>query len=168
MSQNPKLRLGTNHLGKAIFATVDINKGEFVQEFTGKILREKFIPHSYSGSRDRYMQVGPDEYMGPSGDFDDLINHSCDPNCGMRFDSRGTYLVAIRDIKEGEEVTWDYSTTLLSTDWVMKCRCRQPSCRKVIGDFFSLDPSLQKKYLDLDVILPYIRDMIQNGTTSKL
>lgn len=160
MTENKKLRLGSNHLGKAVFAATDIEKGEFVQEFTGKILAEKFIPHSYSGSRDRYMQIGPNEYLGPSGDFDDLINHSCDPNCGLKFDSNGIRLFAIRDIPAGEEVAWDYSTTLMSTDWVMMCRCGKANCRGEIRDFFSLPKHLQQKYLRLDVILPYIKDKL--------
>jgi SET domain-containing protein len=38
-------------------------------------------------------------------------NHSCDPNCVMVVSEERCYLVAIRDLAQGETVTFDYNTT---------------------------------------------------------
>jgi len=54
--------------------------------------------------------------MGPSGGVDDFFNHSCDPNAGLQIDGQKVWLVAIKNITQGEEITWDYSTTMDEDD----------------------------------------------------
>ncbi len=149
--------IGDTHLGKSVFAARQFKLGDVVTQFEGEILHHSQIPKTYRKERDRYMQIGPDQYLGPSGNTDDLINHSCEPNCGLKFTKSGILLVAIRNINIGDEVTWDYSTTLFENPWKMKCDCRTPSCRKIIGEFALLDQKLQRKYQRLGVIPPYIK-----------
>ena len=95
--------------------------------------------------------------MGPSGRLDDLVNHSCDPNAGLRFTDDGVYLVAIRAIAPGEEVTWDYSTTLAESNWHMICQCRAANCRRVIGNFATIDADRQQFYRSRNLVAPYLR-----------
>ena len=68
-----------------------------------------------------------------------LFNHSCDPNLGVR---RAGELFALRDILPGEELCFDYSTTVppgwTSADWSMECRCGSAMCRKILGDVLTL------------------------------
>jgi len=45
--------------------------------------------------------VGPDP-----AEAGDLVNHSCDPNCGL---VGAVLVVAMRDIEPGEEITFDYA-----------------------------------------------------------
>jgi SET domain-containing protein len=54
---------------------------------------------------DRYVQVDKNKYLGPSGDFDDLVNHSCNPNSGLKIKNKKAILIAIKNIKKGEEIT---------------------------------------------------------------
>lgn len=56
-----------------------------------------------------------------------LANHSCDPNC-VAYVIRGrVWIVALRDIANGEEITYDYNY-----DWVQwwdnPCRCGTEEC----------------------------------------
>lgn len=53
-------------------------------------------------------------------------NHSCDPNA--TFNDEGM-LVALRDIEEGEEVTFNYLLhPIPASPWNFKCECGAASC----------------------------------------
>jgi hypothetical protein len=141
-----------------VFAAHAFSEGETLLRFAGR--RVRGTPPEATGRQDRYVQIGPDEYLGPSGRVDDLINHSCDPNTGLRFDAVGIHLVALRPIEPGEEVTWDYSTTLSGSHWRMPCDCRAPSCRGLIGNFDSLPAERQAWFRDRDLVAPYLREEV--------
>ena len=151
-----------NHLGKAVYAARRFKKGDVVTQFTGPLIHKSDVPLTYKGEDDRYVQVAKEHYLGPSGEIDDLINHSCDPNTGLQFTDSGILLVATRKIDVGEEITWDYSTTLLDSSWLMLCDCRSSHCRKMIGDFILLETPIQKKYLRLGVLPEYILDYMSS------
>ena len=77
------------------------------------------------------------------------INHSCDPNAYEFFDGEASYVVAIRDIAAGEEITCDYNVNITGgTSW--PCHCGASRCRKVVaGDFFLLPAEWQREYRPL-------------------
>ncbi len=77
-------------------------------------------------------------------DGSQYMNHSCDPNTWWTSDSE---LSALRDIKVGEEVTYDYSTADIG-DWEAgwECKCGSLNCRHRITGRDCLDPDFQKKY----------------------
>jgi hypothetical protein len=150
-------RVEENHLGKAVFANSHFAEGDTLLEFTGRRFRADQIPSLMRGSDDRFVQVTPDHYMGPSGRLDDLVNHSCAPNAGLRFTGEGVFLVAVRAISAGEEISWDYSTTLKESNWHMICQCRAPECRRVIGNFDSLDADRQEFFRARNLVPPYLR-----------
>lgn len=149
--------VGETHLGKAVFAARAFAEGQPLLEFTGRRFRAERVPSVMRGGSDRYVQVTPEHYMGPSGRLDDLVNHSCDPNAGLRFTDDGVFLVAIRDIAAGEEVSWDYSTTLTQSNWHMICQCRGTGCRRVIGNFETISPDRQQWYRARNLVAPYLR-----------
>ncbi|WP_380873528.1 hypothetical protein ACFB49_42030 [Sphingomonas sp. DBB INV C78] len=149
--------IGENHLGKAVFSAVPFAAGDRIIEFQGPRLHKSQLPKRISGQADRYVQIDADHYMGPSGGVDDLINHSCDPNAGLRFDGQGVYLHAIRDIQPGDEISWDYSTTLYESRWRMDCECRTHVCRGTIGDFAELADELRERYRGLGLVPPYLQ-----------
>jgi hypothetical protein len=146
-----------NHLGKAVFAAAPFAEGDRLMSFTGRRFRADRIPSLMHGRSDRFVQVTPDHYMGPSGRIDDLVNHSCTPNAGLRFTEQGVFLVAIRDIAPGEEICWDYSTTLAESNWHMICQCKMPDCRRVIGNFSTLSPERQEWFRSRNLVAPYLR-----------
>lgn len=57
-------------------------------------------------------------------------NHSCHPNCVMKFADNRIELVAIRDINFGEELTCDYRVTEDSIPIPFQCACE--FCKRII------------------------------------
>ena len=147
------------HLGKAVFAAQPFHAGEPIVAFGGRRLPAHRLPRRMRGRADRFVQVARDAWLGPSGAIDDLINHSCAPNAGLRFDGETPVLIAIRTITEGEEISWDYSTTLTDDDWSMRCACGAPDCRGTIGSFHRLPPARREFYLARNLVAPYLREV---------
>jgi len=164
MEESYKLRKSGIH-SRGVFAAHDIKKGEVIFHFEGDLYNINDYPAlaglmkndaSFTGEEDRYVRVSESFFLGPYRDEnknnsdgpDDLANHSCDPNCLATSDNDlGLKLIARRDIKKGEELTYDYSTVLLFDPWIMKCNCGKKNCRKNIGEFRTLPPELQKQYI---------------------
>ena len=83
------------------------------------------------------MQVGPDQWLCTDGaGLDDCINHSCTPNAG--FTTGEPVLHALRDIVVGEEITWDYSTSIAESGWTLDCRCGSEHCRRIVRSWREL------------------------------
>jgi hypothetical protein len=137
---------------KGVLAAEDIRKDEVIFRFTGKVIKNKLIPWHYGRS---WLQVGYLEWIIPeAGSAGSCLNHSCDPNAGIR--GRNT-IVAMRPIRSGEEVTMDYALSDTLPLWHMHCRCGAKNCRKVIKPYQDLSYQRQRKYTDYTA--KYIKDM---------
>jgi len=91
----------------------------------------------------RSLQIDEEKYLYPKRfSFGYFLNHSCNPSCGIR----GKKVVAMRDIKPGEEITVDYAITTLDKKWKMKCSCEESRCRKVIRSVQFLPKKIFEKY----------------------
>jgi len=90
---------------------------------------------------DHAVQFEEHKWINPWG-VKRYLNHSCEPNCGIN----GLFkVVAMRDIKKGEELTFDYEMTE-DSDWRMECRCGSELCRKIIGAYGRMPEETRKKY----------------------
>jgi len=164
--------------GKGLFANRDFEKGEIIlftdltrieKRYTLKEIEESGIDSEhweYVGHGKYVLDYSPASY----------VNHSCDPNAYVEFKTLGKkYLIALRDIKKGEEITKDYSLEAVDqidneNPWVLDCKCGSKNCRKkIIGDFFKLPKKIQKeklRYLPTWVKRKYrdrIRKLLENG-----
>ncbi len=131
----------TKQYGKGVFATQKIRKGEVIAIFDGPILDDDFEPWT----DDLYfhaIQVDKAKWRDSIG-IARYINHSCDPNCGIK---RRNRVVAMRDIEKGEQISWDYEMTEKNKHWKMKCKCGTPICRKIIGNYQNMPSTIRKKY----------------------
>jgi len=157
-TMNPHTRLTSENTqnGKGIFASTPFLKNELIFQFCGEYYTYAQLPQPYNTIEDHYMQIGHNLYIGPSGDFDDLFNHSCEPNAGITIRGTNVQLIAIRDISPTEEITWDYSTTMDENDWEMNCACGSKNCRGRIRDFKHLPQALQEKYRLLKIVPTFI------------
>jgi hypothetical protein len=143
------IRQGTH--GRGVFTEECIAATTRIIRFTGPLLRHaQTTPHTLA------LQIGPDLYMGASGGLDDFINHSCEPNAGFTIEGTIADLYAIRDIAAGEEILFDYSTTLDEDDFTMACQCGRPSCRTIIGDGKYLPHDVWQRYLRLGILPDYV------------
>lgn len=113
----------------------------------------KAMGYAYS----ELFQIGPDLFIPPYGALDDFTNHSCDPNCGLRVDSSGFTMIALKHIEAHQELTYDYSTHQEHPQDHMICTCGTASCRGVIGSFSTLEPELRSRYLQLDIVAGFAK-----------
>jgi len=135
--------------GKGVFASEPIGKDEPIIVFGGPLLHRSEVNFN-----DYHLQVGEDLYLGVSGQADDFINHSCDPNSGF---SDGLTLVAVRDIARDEEITWDYSSAIDEADFDgFPCACSASTCRAKVTSFRHLSRDIQLRLRPW--LLPYLRD----------
>ena len=141
---------------KGVFANKSFKKNERIIEFAGKLLKFEQFPEYYTKFEDYCVQIGKNLYLGPSGSIDDFFNHSCSPNSGLIVKDEKAFLIAIKKIKKGEEVTWDYSTTMDEDSWEIDCNCSDESCRKKIRDFKYLPKKIQQKYAKLEIVPEYL------------
>jgi SET domain-containing protein len=141
VKDNKKVELRkAGNRGKGIFAKKLIKKGEIIASFDGPIYTDK--SRWNDELRNHCIQFAKNRWRYSNG-IARFINHSCEPNCGVKdlFD-----IVAMRDIKKDEELTWDYEMTESNPKWKMKCRCKTPSCRGVIGNYKNMPLAIRKKY----------------------
>ena len=130
----------TCNTGKGIFAIQDVKKGEDIFTFRGKIVRDR----DYARKLKCTLQIGKNLWVDPEiGSFGRYINHSCSPNAGIRGKQK---IVAMKNIKRGEEVTLDYSITDDDPQWKIKCKCQSKNCRKLIKSIQFLPKGPYKKY----------------------
>ncbi|MBN2354250.1 MAG: SET domain-containing protein-lysine N-methyltransferase [Spirochaetales bacterium] len=139
--------------GLGVFARSAIHAGELLAVCGGIVYSTADCP-----SEGHAMQVGEDLWLwSDGGNLDDFINHSCGPNSG--FVNGKPELFALKDIAPGEEIVWDYSTSLVEEGWSLQCRCGSKSCRGKILPFFSLSPEDRRRLLP--VSLDFIRRMFE-------
>ncbi|MDD7805501.1 MAG: SET domain-containing protein [Endozoicomonas sp. (ex Botrylloides leachii)] len=78
------------------------------------------------------LQVGINRHVRMDQPFE-LVNHSCNPNCGLKLNQYGGYnLIAMKDIAINEEITFDYCMSEWVSIAVEKCLCNDEKCRKSI------------------------------------
>ena len=85
-----------------------ISAGETVAAFGGYVVTAATLESLSHERQSRSIQVDTDLYLvsGETPDSGDLLNHSCEPNCGL---SGQLLLIAMRDIVPGEELSFDYA-----------------------------------------------------------
>jgi uncharacterized protein len=122
----------TAHKGRGVFTRTPIAAGQRILEFQGRVLRSGDLTDDLLA-----MQIGPDLWLCSDGSLlDDCLNHSCEPNAG--FINGEITLGALRDIAAGEEITWDYSTSISEPGWTLDCRCESSRCRRIVRSWSEL------------------------------
>ncbi|PIR40355.1 MAG: hypothetical protein COV33_00145 [Candidatus Zambryskibacteria bacterium CG10_big_fil_rev_8_21_14_0_10_34_34] len=128
--------------GKGIFTTRDIKKGEIVFIIKGNMVRWEIHNEKESLYGPDWIGISKTRWIDPNGPAR-FLNHSCNPNCGIK----GKITVrALRNIKMEEEIIIDYSTTEIDKFWHMKCNCGSKNCRKEIQSIQFLPKKVYNKY----------------------
>lgn len=119
--KNVKVKKGLNGLG--LFAGENIKKGELIIEYIGNILTDKEtdkIPDSryiFSISKNHNIDGTPRWNLAR------YCNHSCDGNAESEVKKKRVFMRAIKDIKEGEEIVYDYGQEYFQEFLLGKCMC---------------------------------------------
>ena len=151
----------TRKYGKGLFAREDIKKGQVIARFDGEVFEAEkcsLLPNEPPLLiRDHAIQFEENKWKDSKG-FARFTNHSCNPNCGIK---NYFEIMAMKNIKKGEEITFDYEMTE-DSDWRMECKCGSMHCRKIIGAYKNMPEEIRKKYKG------YISKWLINLKTKKL
>ncbi len=134
---SPKLevRAAPQKGGFAVYARQALEKDELLCVWTGRAVTFAELHTLSAAEKSHTLQVDEGIYLAPLGIGEepaDFINHSCDPNAGIRGQ---VSLVAMRRIAPGEEITFDYAMADSTPYDEFDCACGSPLCRgRVTGE----------------------------------
>ena len=150
--------------GSGVFAKKNIKKNQKIIQYIGeKITRKegdrrsekrlkKYLNSSLTGSvyifelNKKYDIDGSPLYNKAR-----YINHSCDPNCEVDIKNNQIWISSIKNIKKGEELSYDYGYSFDKDDFRDHlCKCGSKKC---IGFIISSD--------EWDKYLKYIKRLIE-------
>ena len=140
MSDLFELRSSPIH-GQGVFALRRIRKGRRLIEYLGERITPEAAdlrydddamdsPHTFLFTVDAQTII--DAAVG--GNEARFINHSCNPNCEAVDDGGRIFIETIRNIRPGEELSYDYHLERdgrWRKEWAARyaCRCGAPNCR---------------------------------------
>jgi uncharacterized protein len=143
--------------GKGLFTIKDIEPGTVLCKVSGNEKELNLYETTLLGERESHaVQIDFDKFLLCEPPFL-YSNHSCNPNCAL---NEKLEMFALQKINVDEELFWDYSTSMLECHWTMKCSCGEKNCRKIIRDFDLLPRHIQNKYLEINIVLPFIAHFI--------
>jgi SET domain-containing protein len=130
----PIVRRRSRIAGSGVFALRPIEKDARIVEYKGELVsRAEGIRRE-----DRYARRGRlwtfivnDRWIrdaGVGGNIARYINHACRPNCYVDVVGRTIWILALRRIRAGEELTYDYNSDGFCA---IRCQCRR-GCRRVL------------------------------------
>jgi hypothetical protein len=156
--ESDSIEIRNSKFGKGLFAIHDIEPGAVLYKVSGNEKEMNLYETTLLNEKESHaIQIDFDRYLLCEPPFL-YSNHSCNPNCAI---NEKLEMFALKKIKAGEELFWDYSTSMLERHWTMKCSCGEKNCRKIIKDFDLLPKYLQRKYLEMNIVLPFIVHFIQ-------
>eukprot|EP01029_Cantina_marsupialis_P003997 TRINITY_DN13_c10_g1_i1.p1 TRINITY_DN13_c10_g1~~TRINITY_DN13_c10_g1_i1.p1 ORF type:complete len:949 (-),score=249.90 TRINITY_DN13_c10_g1_i1:284-3130(-) len=132
--------------GFGLYAVEHIEDGKPIMEYAGEVLNEKqrdarLEEALRTNQRHFYMlevEVSPSFTLDALnvGNQTRFINHSCTPNCVAEKWFVDGYprilIVALRDIKKDEEITFDYQFSFFNGQ-SSKCYCESEDCSGIMG-----------------------------------
>jgi SET domain-containing protein len=127
--------------GNGVFALQDIAEGDTLIEYKGEVISwEEALrrhPHDPAQPNHTFYFHIDDEHVidgGVKGNASRWINHSCDPNCEADEQEGRVFIKALRNIRAGEELSYDYGL-IIDEPYTKKlkaefpCWCGSENCR---------------------------------------
>ena len=143
-SEQPFVLRKSDIQGRGAFATRQIRRGQRVIEYTGERIDDDEADRRYDDDKmsrhHTFLFVVDDKTIvdaAVGGNDARFLNHSCDPNCEAVIERKHIYIYALKTIRPGEELVYDYQYehTKDHTEEDEKfyaCRCGAPNCRGTI------------------------------------
>ena len=119
--------------GRGLYATKNIKEGTRIIDYVGKIITKKQTEESqkFDNAKPIYL-FNLNKKYDMDGDVSwntaRLINHSCSNNCDYNGTGLKLWVIAIKDIKKGEEITADYGFGYDEDYKQFPCKCRSKNC----------------------------------------
>ena len=145
--------------GIGVFATKSFKVGDIVMIGV--------IKEVLKGNNSHSSQIGENEYVLHAG-LISKVNHSCDPNCGIRVNETGAHdFVAMVEIGVNEEITFDYTMRNYTIDFFPKqCICGSKKCRVRITGWKDLPDEKKKEYEGF--VAPYLLELDAKNSRDKV
>lgn len=130
---------GSEIHGQGVYATRHIPKEARIVEYLGEIIdKEESDRRGIALQEESEVTGGAAVFiftLSKKYDLDGnvpwniarLINHSCNPNCEAWIEGKQVFIHALRDIEEGEELSFDYGFDIDCYE-DHPCRCGEPEC----------------------------------------
>jgi SET domain-containing protein len=127
--------------GRGVFALRRIPKGTRIIEYKGKLITDKEADRRYSRVHEHSPHTMLFSLEGGwvidatrRGNSARWINHSCAPNCDIEEEGQRIFIEARRDIRLGDELTYDYNLQIgekhtKAAKREHACFCRARRCR---------------------------------------
>ena len=123
--------------GRGVYATKPIAKGARIIEYTGRRVLWEDVPndlndpHTFLFGLDNGKDVIDPRTGGNEARW---INHSCDPNCESIEENGRVFIYALRNLRPGEELFYDYALQVdepitREVEKESRCLCRTSRCR---------------------------------------
>jgi SET domain-containing protein len=127
--------------GRGVFAMRDIPEGDRLLEYKGEVIDwpEALRRHPHDPSQPNhtfYFHLDDGRVIdgNVNGNASRWINHACEPNCEADEVDGRIFIRALRDLRAGEELFFDYRlviderlTARLKREYA--CHCGSPRCR---------------------------------------
>jgi len=118
---------------KGLYAAKNIKAGRKIINYKGKIITVKETEENKKFDNDKAIYLfNLNSKYDLDGDFEynaaRLINHSCNPNCEVDGKGLKLWIFALRDIKKGEELSYDYGFGYDKDYKQFVCRCGAKNC----------------------------------------
>ncbi|XP_050100270.1 probable histone-lysine N-methyltransferase Mes-4 isoform X2 [Anopheles aquasalis] len=139
--------------GHGLVTREDLTAGQFIIEYVGEVINKKEfrrrLDYMQQQNEQHYYFLEVDSEIiidaGPKGNLARFVNHSCEPNCetqkwtvdGMRVIG----IFALKDIKAGEELTFDYCLAKFG-EHRQTCLCGSEKCSGQIGEKYRAPKAL--------------------------
>ena len=114
------------------YTTSDISNGTRIVEYTGRRINKDLADEIYEDNPITYLFGITDDIVIDGHGVAMFINHCCDPNCETDEIDGRIWIIAIRDIRADEELTYDYCLFDGDDGDEALCYCGASNCRKTM------------------------------------
>jgi len=130
MASRP-FRLGRSLTGLGLFATRLIKKRTRLAEYKGPLLDVKAAEKAEARGNRYLFEVNSRWTIDGKSrkNIARYFNHSCNPNCDSSIRGKRIFIYNTRDIKPGEELTYNYGVDYLK-NVIGKSNCKCLRCRR--------------------------------------
>ena len=118
---------------RGVYAAKNIKAGKIIIYYKGKLITKKETEKNPKYDNDKAIYLfNLNSRYDLDGDFEyndaRLINHTCNPNCEVAGKGLKLWIFALRDIKKGEELSYDYGFGFDENYKDFICKCGAKNC----------------------------------------
>lgn len=124
--------------GQGLYADKTFHPNELVMSVRAKSIYDRRYSHSIQKDWQEHIEMELPAI---------LINHCCDANIGILDNDKGAFdFIALREIKNGDELSWDYECSEYEISTPFHCKCGSIKCRGILRGFKYNRDDIKERY----------------------